>query len=344
MNNTNTNTIMSAIKSQIDSAVKDGANLLLPQQILSEIPAMHNVTVEYVQLSSKVDEGDIYPKQGDDKKFILTKQGIMKLCACAGVEWNWQYCGRTDNGKDRDYISYRVVGMIRKLDGTWMSLQGEYDLDFEVLEDDLREQYKAKCKNWNKSQAEKEAYVEASTRKELIRLRRYKMGRCETGAMLRALRGLLTLKNSYTKTELEKPFVIARLAFQPDYNDPEIRKQFVSAATQAISGVFGGSKGLPAPSPINITPEPELDAPETSDQNDDISEPSEDDIYLSDEIDFANADDDQQVSTLKELAEKTGTKLSDVRLSPEHKSKRLDLYKYLKSLPEIAPNYDDIPF
>lgn len=104
--------VMEAIKSQIAGAMKDGANLLLPQQILSDVPAMHNVTIEHVTISSKMEDGDIYPKQGDATKFILTKQAIMKLCACAGVEWNWQYCGRTDNGKDRDYISYRVVGAV----------------------------------------------------------------------------------------------------------------------------------------------------------------------------------------------------------------------------------------
>lgn len=343
--------VMDAIKSQIDNAVKDGANLIMPQQILSNVPAMHSITIEHVTISSKLEDGDIYPKQGDATKFILTKQGIMKLCACAGVEWNWQYCQRTDNGKDRDYISYRVVGAVRKLDGSWMSLQGEYDMDFEVLEDDLRNQYYHKSKAWNKPQAEKDAYIESNTKSELIRLRRYKMGRCETGAMLRALRGLLTLKNSYTKAELEKPFVIARLAFQPDYNDPDIRKQFISASTQAIHGVFGSQGNTTFHStqePIDVTPEdipPDGEPlPETE------PEPEPEVLPDNEETDFMNCEDAEQVRVLRALSKQVGVPVSDVRLSrdPKYVSQRLDLFKFLKSKikpeePIIIPE-DEIPF
>lgn len=333
--NGNGKSVMKAIQSQIAGAVKDKANLLMPQQILSDIPAMHNVTIEYVTISSKMEDGDIYPKQGDATKFILTKQGIMKLCACAGVEWNWQYCQRTDNGKDRNYISYRVVGAVRKLDGSWMSLQGEYDMDFEVLEDDLRNQYKHKCKTWNKSQAEKDAYVESSTNTELIRLRRYKMGRCETGAMLRALRGLLTLKNSYTKSELDKPFVIARLAFQPDYNDPEIRKQFISAATQAIHGVFGSQQGSAFPSSLSQNKEEIYDIPteEPLPTSEPEPEPLPEDMGDNEETDFMNCEDAEQVSILRALSKQVNFPVSEVRLSsdPRYVSQRLDLFKFLKS-------------
>ena len=40
--NMNSKPIMEAIQKQIDDAVNKGANLLMPSQILSEIPAMHN--------------------------------------------------------------------------------------------------------------------------------------------------------------------------------------------------------------------------------------------------------------------------------------------------------------
>lgn len=346
--------VMEAIQSQIAGAVKDGANLLLPQQILSDIPAMHNVTIEHVTISSKMEDGDIYPKQGDATKFILTKQGIMKLCACAGVEWNWQYCTRTDNGKDRNYISYRAVGAVRKLDGSWMSLQGEYDMDFEVLEDDLRNQYIHKSKTWNKSQTEKDAYVESMTNTELIRLRRYKMGRCETGAMLRALRGLLTLKNSYTKAELDKPFVIARLAFQPDYNDPEIRKQFISAATQAIHGVFGSQQGQGFPSssnsPFSEDKIYDVSTDEPLSTNDPETEMIPEDMGDNEETDFMNCEDAEQIRVLRALSKQTGVPVKDERLSsnPKFVSQRLDLFKFLKSKikPEepITIPEDEIPF
>lgn len=340
--------IMDQITKQIEKAKKDGANMLLPSQILSDVPAMHNITIEYEKMSPIPDKGDVYPKgtsDADKDKFILTKQALMRLCACAGIEWNWAFCGRTDDNSDRDYIAYRMVGAVRKLDGTWYPLQGQYDMDFEVIEEDLRELYIQRSRNWKKPQDQKDAYVRDMTRKELLRKRKHKLALCETGAMLRAIRGLLTIKNSYTRAELEKPFVIARLAFQPDYNDPEIRKQFVAAATQAITGVYGPS----AQSPFKPKDQPENypdihDIPIENDiPIDGEQEPEEEPEpeFTSEEIDFMNMESEDQMGTLRGMAKKLGKEFLDFKNDPACEGfSRIDFFKKLNALIKN----DDIPY
>lgn len=85
--------VMEAIKSQIDNAVKNGANLIMPQQILSNVPAMHSITIEHVTISSKLEAGRIYPhpkhdvcagEQPGDKAMRLLKNTILFLIGAAG--------------------------------------------------------------------------------------------------------------------------------------------------------------------------------------------------------------------------------------------------------------------
>ena len=339
--------IMEAIQAQIEKAKEDGANMLLPSQILSNIPAKHNITIEYVSLSPSPDDGDVYPKQGDENKFILSKQGLMRLCACAGVEWNLDYCGRTDDGTDRDYIAYKMVGAVQKLDGTWYPLPGQYDLDFLVIEEELEDSYIARSKNWSKPQDQKDAYVQKMTRQELLRKRRHKLAIVESGAMLRAIRGLLIIKNSYTAKELENPFVIARLAYQPDYNDPEIRRQLLGAATKAASNVWGPSAHgtfnqvdrLPAPAEGDEIQGAEPD-PEPKTGPEPANGPTEpEDPEL---IDFNNQDRKEQMQTLRDMAAKLGKGLQEFKDAPECKNfTRADFFTHLNTLRNEQD--DDIP-
>lgn len=357
--NGSSQSLMESIQRQIETAEKEGYNMLMPSQIVSEIPAMHNVTIEYEKISSNPEDGDVYPKgtgEADKGKFILTKQALIRLCSCAGIEWNWGFCGRTDDRRDRDYISYRMVGAVRKLDGTWYPLQGEYDIDMEVREEELRDQYSNRCKNWQKPQKEKDGYVESSTKREMIRIRRHKLALCETGAMLRAIRGLLIIRNSYTAEKLEKPFVITRLAFAPDYNDPEIRQQFVAAATKAITGIYGGSQSVFGEK--NTQQFPDLDT--IGHTTDDTEEPDpdhgnplqdppngdgDDEPPTQADLDreaFMNLKPPGQVEALKVLAKSKNYDLTAIK-APLEKWGEVHRVGFYDKLVE-PENDDDIPF
>lgn len=231
-----------AARAELKKAAEAGENLLMPTDSLGNVPAMHKVSIERIKLSPDPDDKDVYP-QG--KRFALTKDGLLKLSSCAGVQWDYNFSGRTDPMNNPDYISYRVVGAVQRLDGSWLPLQGAYDLDFVVIEEQALEGKKESTKNWKSngwdkfSPAQRETACRKLAHEDVLAIRRHKVARCETGAMLRAIRGLLNVKGTYSAAELQKPFVIARLVFQPDYADPIIKAQAVALAFKAMQGVFG---------------------------------------------------------------------------------------------------------
>jgi len=341
----------------IKTAVADGDILLVPSPNLDNVPKMHVVTVESVVLSSNDEDGDVYLQRGGDdeskRKYALTKQGLLKLAAIAGVQWDWNFSGRTDSGTSRDYISYRAVGAVQKLDGSWLALKGEYDLDFEVVDADLKELYYQKCKNWNKPQAVKDSYIESSARRDLLKFRRYKTGRAETGAMLRAIRGLLNIKGGYRADELKKRFVGVRLVFQPDYSDALVKAQVIALALQNSQGIYGGGvPRLPAPSAQGIP----FSGPQSIDElrnvhpldADDLPDPDpvpepEDDMVgeTSGETDFLKKGVSDQIKDLEKLMKTKGYAEMTLKtpLSEFSAENRLGFFRHLSAMPD-----DDIPF
>jgi len=313
------------ITTAIEKAKSEKANVLLPSTKLETLSEFHHPVLETVTLSPVPDDGDVYvqEKGAKDKsnKYAITKQGLLKLSNCAGVIWHPSETRRTDNRADRNYVSYQAVGGVRKSDGTPIFFKSEFDLDFEVVEDEIREQYRLKEQKYEgkkedhawwhkKSKTAKKEYIENCVRRDLLQKRKHKMKLAETGAMTRVIRALLNLKNTYTKTELEKPFVIARIVLKPDYSDPEVRKLLIEASVKAMTGVYGTPSMDEVFPPIELPHEeairdlqnvnPDEDPP---DGDPGEMEPDED-VPDKEEFDFSNSDKDQKIKTLLILAHK----------------------------------------
>lgn len=244
-----------SLQATLEKFRKEGAHLLLPSTFIPEIPKYHTVAVDQVVLSSDTIEGDVYPQQN---KLALTRQGLMKLANAAGMIWDPNRSRRLDDRTDKDYVVYQSVGGFEKLDGTPLFMKAEYDLDFEVIRDEIEEGYEAKRnkdwvtgkykKDWfiKMSDEQKEAFVQKCIRRDVLQKRKHKIKLAETGAMTRVIRGLLNLKSAYTVPELKKPFIVVRLVFQPDYDDPETKSRMAAAAVGAVAGVFGPAATQPA--------------------------------------------------------------------------------------------------
>ena len=79
----------------------------------------------------------------------------------------------------------------------------------------------------------------------MIQWRKHKLGRAETGAMERVIRAALSMKHAYTLEELKKPFVIPRIDFSPDYNDPAVKRMMIENGMRAMNGLFAQHAALP---------------------------------------------------------------------------------------------------
>lgn len=305
-----------------------GSIIFLPSALSGAQNGYYKPIIEKVQLSVNPEDRDVYPA---NKKLRITHQGLGKLERCAGVEWDPINTCRTDDRRDKLYVSFRAVGGVRKADGKLYYLKSEYDLDLEIIEEEIREGHLRKRKdkyNKNKSDAEFQEYVDFCTRRDFMQKRKHKLKLAESGAKDRIVRSLLGLKSEYTAQELNHPFIMVR--FVLDHHQPEVKKVFLQAATNAINGIYGGELPpmIPAPQePIDVTPaEVPEETPEPEEPN-------------GQELDFMAQDTEAQVKTLETLAEQKGYDLEGFlkklngSLSGMSEEKRVEFFKYLLGMP-----------
>lgn len=297
----------SVVLFEIEKAKKAGMNVLLPTTHIEKVSEFHAPVLDYVQLSPEPKDGDVY-YHAEMKLFAPTKQGLMKLSGCAGIIWDPERTTRIDNRADRNYIAYQAVGGVKKADGTVIWIKQEYDMDFEVIEEELREQYQKKARDNKQLTTEKARadYVNYCVKRDMLKKRKFKVRLCEAGAMNRVVRALLGLKAGYTRRELEKPFVVARIVFRPDYSDPKIRELMIQESIKSMTGIYGPPKQEPIVLPCNE--EPEVNIEPAPDMPWETPEPSEEPTNgLSQEkADFLAVGEDEQVEILKILAERKG--------------------------------------
>ena len=344
------------IMGELEVMKTEGANLLMPSTHIAGLSEFHSPVVEKVLLSSNKDDGDVYPhsgeEDGDKAKFRLTKQALMKLSVCAGIIWSPTETKRTDNRADRNYVSFAAVGGIKKADGQPVFFKAEYDLDFEVIEEQLRESYEQKAKKYKKDATakEKSEYVDFCVKRDLLQKRQHKLKLAESGAMNRVVREILGLKNAYTKAELAKPFVMVRIVFRPDYNDKEVKKQLIAAHIQSMTGIYGKQvmdAAVQESDPIDITPIHETEPEEEqAPGNNEVPDPHD-----SQAIDFEASSPEEQAKTIIQLGARKGYDLAGYlkrgglknieELKAEQKS---GLFKHLLTLADTPKKDLDIPF
>ena len=345
------------LTTELEVYKKQGANLLMPSTQIEGLSEFHAPVIEKVTLSSNPGDGDVYPHSDEDdpnkQKFRLTKQALMKLSVCAGIIWSVSETRRVDDGSNRNYVCYQAVGGLKKADGTPIFFKAQYDMDFEVVEAELRALYEKKTTGqWakNKSPKEKAEYVEYCITRDMLQKRKHKLKLAEAGAMNRVVREILGLKNTYSIAELAKPFVMARIVFRPDYSDKDVKAKMIDAHIKAMTGVYGDSaiaNVTRETAAIDITPIPE---DEESPDNGNSKEPV--DTLESSVIDFQNSDDFGQCKALTDMANRVGYDLNDFMKRAKVKTltvfsaeKRIDLFKHLLSLPEKGEQpLDDVPY
>ena len=337
---------------ELETYRSKGANLLLPTTNVEYLSEFHAPVIDKCFLSANPDEGDVYPaKYTDDcNEFRVAAQGLRKISMTAGIVWHPLHCKRLDDRKDRNYVAYQAMGGIKKSDGSVIWWKGEYDLDFEVLEEELYEQYRQKCKNWNKPEDVKQGFVESSVRRDMIFKRKHKLKLAETGSMNRVVRSILALKNHYTKAELQNPFVAVRIVMQPDYSNKDVRAAFQRAAIESTTNIYGDAEPKRIEHAVDLPPvddEDVIDVPTGTDNEEPEPEPSENGYEPSDlELFLDNKDSVIRRRHLEDLAKKKQVDLKKIVTLPWEQfieQNFINLFNHLNGLPDAEPD-DDIPF
>lgn len=329
-----------ALKAIAEARTKEW-NVLTADVSLSGMSDWHVPVVEKVTLETKIVGIDGTPVGGDiylqaksetesKRRYAISRQGLSKLAVAAGVIWSASETRRTDNRASRDYVSFQAVGGIQKPDGTYTFMKAEYDLDMEVVEEEMINQKK---KDWE-------------IKKEMIQKRKNKLKLCESGAKDRVIRELLGIKATYPLDQINKPFIVLRITVRPDYSDKEVKRAMLAAAIQSMTGIYGGT--APAQIPydeatiIDVSTETGPgnadNMPEGEKKQEDEGKPDPKESAL---LDFQNSEEFGQCKAITDCALRKGYDLAGWQkracvekldaLSKEH---RLSLFTHIINLPD----------
>jgi len=321
---------------ELDQYRQQNCNLLIPDIAIGGLSVFHKPVVDKVTLSPDEKQGDVY-NDNNARGMVITGKGLAKLATTAGIIWDFNRCRRIDDRRDKNYCAFRAVGGLRKPDGAVVWADASYDIDFDVLWDQLQEKYAALAKQKNKDQA----WADYCTSRDWNQKLTHKLKLCETGAKNRVIRKLLGIKSTYTQGELAKPFVCPRIVFQPDYDDPDVKKAVLEAHIQSMTGLYGpSSSGQPTSPSVDDHLEPE-EAPDDDIMDPDL--PIEEDVIEGASLrqDFIDDDLAGKIKTLKILAGRKGYDLRQLKKPMDQwaDDHLLGFYDNLEAMKD-----DDVPY
>lgn len=340
------------LQDELEGYRKQGQyNVLVPTLTIQEISPFHKPVLEIVRINPDPKAGEVYEIVQGSGDFSMRAVALQKIGYAAGLIWNAKGCGRTDDGSNPKVVTYRAEAAVRKEDGTYMPLNAEYMVDLDVIEEETRESYekksqalmadkKKKGEKW--TEEERKAYVEKSVRRDMLQKKKFRLQLAQTGAMDRVIRKILGLKGTYKAVELSKPFVVPKIAFNPDVNDPKVREMLLKQGLDATNVLFGPASEK---SMIDYQPTPESEKvidveAETKGGDETAPEPAE--KKPEEEVTFDKLDVKAQLEHLKALMKKKGYSEKKLKkpLDKFSETERGMFLDYLKGMADA----EELPF
>jgi hypothetical protein len=183
-------------------------------------------SVSVVQINPEPAAGDVYhePRYAPESKGVvaLTAQGLAKIAAAAGIQWDPAQCRilarhRTPDG--HVYVAYQAVGQVRQPNGEWHQEVAVADLDTADEEEQRLDQYRRKLKREGERARFKAGDIPSMVQRDLLQLRQFALRHVETKAKNRVIRRLLSLPQTGPKQEWQKPVVVPRVLYRPELVD-----------------------------------------------------------------------------------------------------------------------------
>lgn len=234
---------------------------------IGEMPSLHKVVFNRVKIPAE--EPYIYPTvrgtpEDKDAVYALSyNPSLLMLAQAAGVTWLPQFCGRTDDGRDRDRISMRAAAQWVDLSGQIRRETGEATFNAKArLEELIEKKWKdwywyrgegqTKGRNPNPKakvypESERDEWAMEQAKRDLLRMQVFDVQRTESSARARAIIHVLALRRLYSREELtQKFFVIPRLVPDIDFARDEFARRALILKTTGVLDTFFGSSPDPA--------------------------------------------------------------------------------------------------
>jgi len=222
--------------------VAQSYHLVTPAPACPRLPEGCSVALSAVTVAPETETFDI-----GGGKLALSKSALEKIAAAAGISWDPIASRRLDDGSDPYYCVWRAVGTWRDLDGTPTTVVKCKEMD---LRDDsaqveaLWERFRVKHKKWEDNG--KKGYEPKNPEGQIREMRLHIMAHAESKAQLRVIRSL-GLRPSYSREEFSKPWIVAKLMWTGESDDPALRRLFAEKQADAMLGGVRSLYGDTAP-------------------------------------------------------------------------------------------------
>lgn len=347
-----------AARDKIEAFRKEGCAIISYCNI-NQIPEFHKIEV----IPIKIPAADVY-KPSQSKGYTLHYRALVMLGNEIGVQWVSE--GTKMTLVPGQYVQYDAVGFYRRSDGEPVLASG---LGVKIYADE-KETLLAGFVRKAKSENKPADWAEHKAQEAFFNDRKKYPQKAEAEAKAQVLRNLLRLSGSYAKEMFDKPIVLIRCKFVPDYSDPHTVRIMQFQSMEAGNSIYGQSNQalLPAPGdmPGNshlITPDASAEIPEGMDLGDgdngtqgsdgipldppsgDTGEPSERPSNL---VEFRQLSDDERRADLEESISDVGYEFQSGYSFENLKPKQYcQLFEILLAMDQEASDAgvdDDIPF
>lgn len=209
----------------------------------------------------------------------LNKYGVLLLARTAGVEVVSTDRMERSRLKDSE-IGWQATVRVRTADGTWQHVTESrvMDLDEERMAIDHQVRSSEATYAERDGRAMKpEAALKAAVVSRWTNERPHYDAKCETKAVLRAVRHVVGIPQEYPEGAFSKPWLVVSYNLTPDYSDPETLRYLLADAVGATQRAFPAPRvqGELPPTPTALEPG---EAQEAAPATEETAKPSEPDV------------------------------------------------------------------
>lgn len=220
-------------------------NLLGNTDVMVSVPDIKSPVVQQIKLNPDPDAGDVYVQQkaqsawkdrpATPAKYALTKNALKKLADGAGIKMissehviptTCQKCVAVNqnagkivqcgNCRNQD-VAYRVTISVPQLTGESLTVEDTHEIIVDNVTPGMSDKQKSE-------------------------FMRHLPQICEAKALNGAIRTALHIKGTYTKEELEKPFIVAYLI--PNLDNGEVKQAAIQSMFSSTGRLFGSTPSV----------------------------------------------------------------------------------------------------
>lgn len=205
--------------------------LILPSvPVSAELGYGHRVAVSVVTISADPNDREVFKVGTRDGQpvFAYTKPALEKMAEAAGIQIRTE---RRDDRRDGDYCEFQAVAGMKGSNGQVIVRTATKEFRMAAVEAEA-------VRNRMKLRNEDETTARRECQAEMTAFRKHIVARTESGAMLRAIRSLLAIKSGLTAAQVARPKVLARVEFNPDTDDPVVKRFMLEKGFEAQSALY----------------------------------------------------------------------------------------------------------